>query len=81
PFWSRKTLLAYEEYMGAAFDTYQGSGEDAKIRTLAFEKISGIDSWTERDTSSLTGERDREHRALYDALLEAFAEEFAYVPD
>lgn len=68
--WSPDTFQAYVDYMNSAFQTYQGVGADAKLRTTDLEKKVGIPGWNVDWSGRLTGVRDTEHKKRYDKLID-----------
>ncbi|WP_367154742.1 hypothetical protein [Methylomonas sp. HYX-M1] len=79
PYWSDAAFHAYMDFMNAAFETYTGVAEDAKIRTETwqFEKLPQWDNafsrWFSTQPTSLS-----ELRLRYDALMKMLAADFGY---
>lgn len=67
--WAPDTFSAYQEYMDAAFATYQGVGEDAKIETKLYEKEKGIKDWKPAWSDRLTDKKDPSHKSKYKTLI------------
>jgi hypothetical protein len=62
PYWSKATEDRYNDYMGAAFATYNGTGLPAKISGSKLEKVAAFDrvnlKWDSAWDGYFTGERD-----------------------
>ncbi|GJL86679.1 MAG: hypothetical protein DHS20C03_03880 [Minwuia thermotolerans] len=76
PYWSEKTENSYKDFMNAAFKTYSGTGQKAKIRATTDEKkaafkIDGI-AWKEQWDSAFTDKLKVDVNALYYDLVSAF---------
>lgn len=69
--WSEKTFAAYVDYMNAAFETYQGPGEDAHIRTSYVEK-EYIPKWQKEWNNDLTGSIAPSYNAAFGKLYDSF---------
>ena len=79
PYWSDAAFTSYVKFMSAAFETYTGVGENAKIRTetVQFEKLPNWDkSWATWFSSKSTA--PIELRDTYNNLMKQFATEFGY---
>lgn len=72
--WESETFAAYLDFMNAAFATYQGVGEDARIKTSWFEKRSGA-NWRPDWEKRLTGETDPGEGASHDHLIELITQD------
>ncbi|QRY81947.1 hypothetical protein JVX91_12870 [Pseudomonas sp. PDNC002] len=67
--WSSDTFEAYSRYMDQiAFETFQGVGQDASIRTIRYQKEHGIPGWRAEWSERLTDEKDPAHSEAYAAL-------------
>ncbi|MFO0700714.1 MAG: hypothetical protein U0236_15950 [Nitrospira sp.] len=75
PYWSAETENNYNEFMSAAFQTYTGSGQPAKIRASRLEKVaaSKVDklSWDPVWDDYFTEEMDHEVSSKYYKLVSA----------
>ena len=79
PYWSDVVFNAYIEFMGSAFETYTGIGEDAKFRTEIWqfkELPHWKESWSKWFSSKPTN--ISELRSRYNILMKRFAGEFGY---
>jgi len=75
--WETDTFKAYLDYMNAAFQTYQGVGTDAKLRTTDREKKVGVPGWKADWSVRLTGTRDTEHKKRYDKLIDLMSRDIS----
>lgn len=79
PYWSDTAFCAFTDFMNAAFETYTGITEDAKIRTVTwqFEKLPQWDAsfsqWFSDQPTSVS-----ELRHKYDVLMKGLALDFGY---
>lgn len=73
PYWTAETEGRYNEFMNAAFQTYNGAGIAARIRTSRAQKVSSyvIDKikWNPEWDTYFTEESDPEIAAKYNALV------------
>jgi hypothetical protein len=73
PYWSETTERRYNEYMGAAFTTYTGSGMPAKIDALKAEKVAAYDieklKWDTAWDAFFTERADPDIASKYYALV------------
>ncbi|TJW89452.1 MAG: hypothetical protein E5V92_03500 [Mesorhizobium sp.] len=76
--WSRDVFKAYNDYMNAAFKTYQGVGTDAQIRTTDAQKKSLL-GWKPEWSARLTEETGREHNEVYLKLMELMSRDMSLV--
>jgi hypothetical protein len=82
--WPEETFNQFKEYMDSAFATYQGYGEDAKIRATTIEKRSaykkGDKNWQDDWDKRFTGKRDPEHQPKYKKLMNLISRDLMYLP-
>jgi hypothetical protein len=73
PYWSDKTEQRYNDYMKAAFHTYNGAGLPAKINTLKFEKVEAYKNdglvWNSSWDQYFTEQQDADISSKYYALV------------
>ena len=75
--WAADTFQSYLDYMNAAFETYQGVGTDAKLKTTDLEKKVGVPGWRPDWSGRLTGTRDTAHRKRYDKLVDLMSRDIS----
>lgn len=82
PIWSRETIIAYKSFSAASFEVFNGSGHDAKIRTVSTEKKAaaelGKTRWLEDWEVLITEERDENYHKKYVRLMNAFSDDLGY---
>ncbi|MGB8420863.1 hypothetical protein [Paraburkholderia sp.] len=73
PYWSAKTEKNYDAFMSAAFQTYNGAGLPAKIRTSRDQKIAAYNvdhlTWDNAWDAYFTGAADSEISDKYNDLV------------
>jgi hypothetical protein len=76
PYWSEKTEKLYTEYMMAAFQTYNGAGLPAKIKSYKDQKVAayGVSklSWDASWDSYFLEKVDNDISSKYYSLVESF---------
>jgi len=82
PIWSRKTIYAYKNFSSASFSIFNGSGTEAKIRTISKEKkaaaVLGNGEWLEEWAERITEERDPNYHKEFVKLMNAFSADLGY---
>ena len=82
PIWSRETIYAYKSFSSASFEVFNGSGTDAKIRTISKEKKAaaklGRKPWLNDWNALLTEEREPDYHQKYVRLMNAFSADLGY---
>lgn len=73
PYWSAKTEKSYDAFMSAAFQTYNGAGLPAKIKTSSEQKIAAYNvdhlAWNNSWDAYFTGTADPEISNKYNDLV------------
>lgn len=76
PFWSKETSSHYDTFMRSAFDTYNGSGLRAKIKTSPAQKVAAIENdggqWNPAWNQHFSGEASPSIKTEYTALVLSF---------
>jgi hypothetical protein len=82
PIWRKKTIYAYKKFSGASFTLFNGSGTDAKIRTVSKEKKAaeklGNGKWRTEWAERITEERDPDYHRAFVELMNAFSFDLGY---
>jgi hypothetical protein len=80
--WPEDTFKAFTDYMHSAFATYQGVGEDAKIRAKPLEKRVARENrgeeWPTNWNDRFTGERDPKHKEKYDSVIKSISRDLMH---
>lgn len=82
PYWSAEMFESYMNFMSAGFDAWNGSTEDAKIRTSSrqFERLPNWNDTWESFFTKKTLDMDEVKRS-YLALIGKFSEQFGFVQE
>ena len=82
PYWSASVFKKYEEYMSSCFESWTGSGEDAKIRTYP-HNFHSLDKWDESWTSFFSTKEPNLNlvHEKYIALISAFSKDFGFIQE
>lgn len=82
PIWSRETIYAYKSFSAASFDVFNGSGNDARIKTVSTEKKAaaelGKGRWLDDWDALITEQRDPDYHRKYVRLMNAFSIDLGY---
>ena len=81
PYWSTAAFKAYKDFIQTCFHTFNGIGEDAKIRaaTIQFEKLP---TWKEEWKSKWFYHEQSSHVEIFeknDHLMKCLSNEFGYL--
>lgn len=82
PIWSRETIDAYKSFSAASFEVFNGSGTDAKIKTVSTEKKAaaalGKTRWLDEWDELITEAREPDYHKKYVRLMNAFSKDLGY---
>ncbi len=82
PIWRKKTIYAYKKFSNASFSLFNGSGTEAKIRTISKEKKAaeklGNGKWLKEWEERITEERDLHYHKKFVELMNAFSFDLGY---
>ena len=82
--WPEETFKHFEEYTKSSFATYQGAGEDAKIRAGSLEKKSAHnkrgEEWLAKWENRFTEKRDPDHQKKYQVLMNLISRDLMHAP-
>jgi hypothetical protein len=82
PIWSKKTIYAYKNFSNASFSIFNGSGTDAKIKTISKEKKTaatlGNGTWKEAWAERITEKREANYHKEFVKLMNAFSADLGY---
>lgn len=75
-YWNTDTRNAYKDFMSAAFMTYSGPGQPARIRSRPDQKIAAAlyrgEQWNKERNDAFNGEFDPSINGKYTDLVKAF---------
>ncbi|NIR46926.1 hypothetical protein GWO43_00390 [candidate division KSB1 bacterium] len=82
--WPPETFQNFISYMDSAFATFQGVGENAKIRTRTIQKKSALKQsakqWPKDWDARFTGEQDSDHHMKYQQLIQSISRDLMHSP-